>query len=193
MIDSKLWNEGHTIAEYVELAEYYQKELKVRLRDIRITQSECQKLKSINSPRKVLVLTESWCPDCLMNLPVLAKMAECATNMEIKVFIREENPEIKDYFKQFQIENIPVFWVMDEHFNKIGVWVERPKTAIRKLDRWKKENPDYSQIKMDNSIDPIEKKKKLAPLVEQLVDEMWNWYDTGLQSDTLTEIFDILN
>ena len=193
MIDSNLWNKGYTITEYVDLMDCYQKEMKVRLRDIRITQSECQKLKSINSPIKVLVFTESWCPDCLMNLPVLVKMADCFTEMEIRVFIRKENPELEDYFNGFQIENIPIFWVMDENFTEIGNWVERPKTAKRKIDRWKLENPEYDQIKMDDSLDPIDRKEKLAPLKAQFLDEMWNWYDTGLQSDTLTEIYAILN
>ena len=120
-------------------------------------------------------------------------MAECATNMEIKVFERNKNPELEDYFNSFQIENVPVFWVMDEYFNKIGVWVERPRTAKRKIDRWKKENPEFDQIKMDNLLDPKEREEKLAHLKAQYLDEMWNWYDTGLQSDTLTEIYAILN
>ena len=193
MIDSNLWNKGNTVNEYADSMEYYQKEMKERLRDIRITQSECKKLKSIIELRKILVLTESWCIDSLMNLPVLAKMAECGPKMEIKVFERNLYPELEDYFNKLQLENIPLFWIMDENFIEIGKWVERPKTAKRKIDRWKKENPEFDQIKLNNLLDPIERKKKLAPLKSQFLDEMWNWYDTGLQSDTLTEIFSILN
>ena len=73
MIDSNMWNKGYTVTEYAESMECYQKEMTERLRDLRITQSECQKLKAIISVRKILVLTQSSCIDSLMNLPVLTK------------------------------------------------------------------------------------------------------------------------
>jgi hypothetical protein len=192
MIDSGLWQKGFTFTQYVNQMKKYQKEMCERQRDLRITPSECQKLKLFTLKRKILVMSEDWCIDSLMNLPILAKMAECAPNIELRIFNRSENPELTDFFSRQLIENIPVFWIMDDEFNQCGYWVERPSTAYKKIERWKQENPEFDLIKQNVSLTPDELEKKLTPYLERFLDDMWNLYDTGLQSDTINEICAIL-
>jgi hypothetical protein len=192
MVDAWFWEKGYTIAQYVDRMRHYQKEMQERLRDLRITPSECQKLKIFTSPRKILILTESWCADSLMNIPVVVKMAECAPNLEIKVYIRSENPDLVDYFHGKQVEKIPVFWIMDGDYEMVGYWSERPKAAYKMVARWKQENPEFDRIRLDEKLEPTERFRQFAPYKAKYVDEMWNWYDTGLQSDTINEVFTIL-
>ena len=192
VIDSRVWGKGYTIAQYVDGMLYYQKEMQERLRNLRITPSECQKLKNFNLSRKILVLTESWCADSLMNVPIVMKMAECAPNLEIKVYIRKENPDLEDFFHNKQIEKIPIFWIMNSDYEMVGYWSERPKAAHKMVARWKKENPEFDRIRLDEKLDPTERLRQFSPYKAKYVDEMWNWYDTELQSDTINEVFAIL-
>src|SRR5580704_8507965 len=50
-----------------------------------------------NGPAKILAIAEPWCGDVYRELPTLARIAE-ATGMELRVFYRDENPDVMDEF-----------------------------------------------------------------------------------------------
>ena len=50
-----------------------------------------------NGPAKILAIAEAWCGDVYRELPTIARMAE-ATGAELRVFPRDENPDIMDEF-----------------------------------------------------------------------------------------------
>jgi len=189
----EIWNKGLTLQEYIGRMDIFQKEMQQRVNDIRITSAEFQKLKDFNPVRKILVVTEAWCMDSLMNVPVIAKIVETSPNITMKIIFRHEHPGLSQYFSDQGYDNIPLCWVMHEEFSFCGAWVERPQSAYRKLDAWKKDHPDFLKIQKDSTLSKEEKKIKLKPHLEKLLDEMWNWYDTELQSDTSSEIQKILN
>lgn len=193
MITEEIWNSGLSLKEYIGQMDTLQKEMQQRVNDLRITSAEFQKLREINQVRKILVLTEAWCKDSLMNLPIIAKIVEASPYTEMKIFIRHENPELTQFFSQHGYNNIPLCWVMKADFSFCGAWVERPQSAYRMLEAWKNNHPDYSEILNDNTLSDEQKKIKIKPLLDLLLDEMWNWYDTGLQSDTSREFQNILN
>jgi len=139
-----------------------------------------------------LVFTEPWCADSLMNLPILLKMAECASNLEVRIFVRAQYPDLQKYFEDQGLKNIPLFWIMDHDFQPLGYWMERPKPAYPKIERWMQRNPEFGLIRNDASLSDEEKKIKLQPISDQFVDEMWNWYDTDLQSFTTSEVWEEL-
>ncbi len=193
MITNEIWNKGLTLQEYIGRMDIFQKEMQQRVNDIRITSAEFQKLKDFNPVRKMLVITEAWCMDSLMNVPVIAKIVEASPNITMKIIFRHEHLELSQYFSEQGYDNIPLCWIMYEDFSFCGAWVERPQSAYRKLDGWKKDHPDFLEIQNDSTLSKEEKKIKLKPDLEKLLDEMWNWYDTELQSDTSSEIQKILN
>ena len=78
MINQTLWDAGLTVKDYISKSEHFSAELQERVRDVRLTPFEKNQLKPFDKPVKVFVLTESWCSDSLMNLPILAKIEEVA-------------------------------------------------------------------------------------------------------------------
>lgn len=193
MITEEIWNRGLSLQEYIERMDIFQKEMQQRIKDLRITSAEFQKLREFNQVRRIIVLTEAWCKDSLMNLPIIAKIVEAARLIEMKIFIRHENPELTQLFSQKGYNNIPLCWIMKADFSFCGAWIERPRSAYRLLEEWKNDHPDYSKIQNDNTLSDEQKKIKLKPLADLLLDDMWNWYDTGLQADTSKEFRNILN
>lgn len=193
MITEKIWQTGLSLEEYINKMDIFKKEMEQRVKEIYITSSEFQRFKNFQDERKILVLTDTKCKDSLMNLPIVAKIVEAAPNITLKIFLRNEHFALWDFFKNQGIENIPIFWVMKSDYSFCGVWVERPKSAYKLIDQWMNEHPEYVSIKNDDSLSDKEKEEKNKPLSDQLLDEMWNWYDTGLQSETIKEFFSILN
>ena len=75
---------------------------------------------------KILVITEDWCGDALVGLPGLAKLVEGAPDVEMRVFLRDANPDVMDqYLKRGLYRTIPVFVFFDEQMNELARFMER--------------------------------------------------------------------
>ena len=48
-------------------------------------------------PRKLLAIAEAWCGDVYRELPTAVRIAQAA-EMELRIFLRDENPDIMDEF-----------------------------------------------------------------------------------------------
>jgi hypothetical protein len=84
----------------------------------------------------VLVLTEDWCGDALTNFPVLARMVEGAPDVEMRVFLRDQNPDLMDqYLNRGLYRSIPVFVFFDEDMKEVARFVERPPKITEYMEQ----------------------------------------------------------
>jgi len=83
---------------------------------------------------KILAIAEAWCGDVYRELPTLARIAE-ATGMELRVFLRDENPDIMDEFlsNEGKSRAIPVFVFYTADMQYITHFTERAEIAHREL------------------------------------------------------------
>ncbi|QXM07261.1 thioredoxin family protein [Crassaminicella indica] len=84
-------------------------------------------IKKINHLVNVLVFAEIWCPDCMINVPALQKMAELNSNFVISIVSREGNEAFMDNYKVNGKTKIPTFIIMDKDFNTLGTFIEQPQ------------------------------------------------------------------
>src|SRR5699024_8421220 len=69
---------------------------------------------------RVIVLTEDWCGDAMMNIPVLLRIAE-KTGMEVRMLLRDDNLELMDqYLTNGKSRSIPIFIFIDEEGNEVA-------------------------------------------------------------------------
>jgi Thioredoxin len=85
-------------------------------------------------PAKILALAEAWCGDVYRELPTVARIAE-ATGMDLRVFLRDENPDIMDEFlsNEGKSRAIPVFVFYTKEIRYITHFTERSAGAHREL------------------------------------------------------------
>lgn len=88
-----------------------------------------------------LVLTEAWCGDAAQNVPVIAKMADQNDNIELKLILRDENPEIMDEYLTNGSRSIPKLVCLDaQSLEQIGTWGPRPDVIQEKAMEWKEDS-----------------------------------------------------
>jgi hypothetical protein len=89
---------------------------------------------SPNGPAKILALAEAWCGDVYRELPTIARIAE-ATGMSLRVFLRDENPDIMDEFlsNEGRSRAIPVFAFYTRETRYITHFTERSAGAHAEL------------------------------------------------------------
>lgn len=120
---------------------------------IKILDDTKQFLKTIKSPQTWLVLTEGWCGDAAQNLPVIHKMAEVNSNINLQLVLRDENLELMDLFLTNGGRSIPKLIALDKDLNILFTWGPRPQTATNMvLDYKTKHGSLDAQFKQDLQI-----------------------------------------
>ncbi len=90
---------------------------------------------------KVLVITEDWCGDAMMNIPVLLNIADYA-NIEVKVFHRDEDTNLIDqYLTNGTARSIPIFVFLNENHEQEHVWGPRAISVQKHVEILRKDLP----------------------------------------------------
>ncbi len=76
--------------------------------------------------RKLLVIAEDWCGDASNTVPVVAKLADAVLGLELRVILRDANPEVMDRYLTNGSRSIPVVIALDENYQELGHWGPRP-------------------------------------------------------------------
>lgn len=94
--------------------------------------------KSISEKQTWLVISEPWCGDAAQTLPFLNKIAQITENIELKIVLRDENPELMDEFLTNGSRSIPMVIILDSDLNVINTFGPRSKAATKLVADYKK-------------------------------------------------------
>jgi len=123
------------LAYYTELNNQRMKRLD---KTIKINDSLVEEIKKISEPQTWVLLTESWCGDAAQNVPVLDKLASLNEHIELKLFFRDENPDIMDKYLTNGGRSIPKLIIFPKDSNKeLGTWGPRPAELQEIYDAWR--------------------------------------------------------
>lgn len=108
---------------------------------INLTEKQIQNISKIERKVKFLCVGEIWCPDCQINLTVINKMCELNSNLEISIITRGRGQKFLSEPLGMETVKIPTVVILDENFEKIGLFLEQPKIV--------KNRDDYDEIELD--------------------------------------------
>lgn len=75
----------------------------------------------------LLALSEDWCGDAVNLLPFLARLAEQADNVDLRILGRDDSPDLMDtHLTDGRNRSIPVVMALDSDFQERGWWGPRP-------------------------------------------------------------------
>ncbi|MEO8560831.1 MAG: thioredoxin family protein [bacterium] len=74
----------------------------------------------------LLVLSEDWCGDAVNTVPVVAKLAALAPNLDLRLLARDQNLDLMDAHLTGQSRSIPTVIAFDADFRERGWWGPRP-------------------------------------------------------------------
>jgi thiol-disulfide isomerase/thioredoxin len=116
---------------------------------ISINEVATQFLKNVKKSQAWLVITEDWCGDSAQVIPVINKMAEQATAIELKLVYRDEQPELMDAFLTNGGRSIPKLIAIDKNNDVLFTWGPRPSVATKMVADYKEKHglltPEFKQ------------------------------------------------
>ncbi|CDZ99126.1 hypothetical protein BN1048_00248 [Jeotgalicoccus saudimassiliensis] len=130
-----------------------------------------------NSDIKLLIIAEPWCGHCMLNIPVLFKLAEEA-GIDVKVSLRDDNEELINAYLTNGNKVIPKVIAIDNEEKEAAVWGPRaPMTAVIQKDIMK-DMPEKGTDEYDAAFTAAKKemkeKFKTSP-------ELWDAVETDLK------------
>ncbi|UCF39586.1 MAG: thioredoxin family protein [Gemmatimonadota bacterium] len=117
----------------------------------------------------LLVIAEDWCWDAANTVPPLARLADEAGTVELRIISRDQHPEVMDRYLTEGTRSIPIIIALSAGFEEIGHWGPRPA----ELQAWAKANKGT-----------MEKKEFYA--------EMRRWHVRDGGESTLREVLALL-
>jgi hypothetical protein len=139
---------------------------------IHIPEDIAEKLKHLDKAYTFLVITEGWCGDAAQIVPVINKMAGASDKIDLKLLLRDDNPELMDAYLTNGARSIPKLLVLDtETQEPLASWGPRPAGGTNLIN---------------------EAKERDGVVTDEAKTDLQKWYlhDKGLS--TMQEIVDIL-
>lgn len=127
MKGKELFEKGISFDEFVnrDSNSYRDKTLEI-FSGIKFEENNINRIKNIDKNINILICAEIWCPDCMINVPVVEKLRQINENIHISIVDKDGN---EDFFRSFNNEDIlkiPTFIFYDEYYNVLGDFIERP-------------------------------------------------------------------
>ena len=126
MVTKERLAQGMTVQQYVDQMTVNRERFVSALETITVSTGEIERLAPLAGTRHVLVITEDWCGAAIASMPYVVKLVEQMRGADMRVFLRDENPDLMDQFlKNGMYRAIPVFAFFDEQMNELGRFIER--------------------------------------------------------------------
>ena len=136
MVTKERFMHGMTFQQYLDQMGTNKEKFLEFLKEIKIRPEDREALRKLGKKLNVLVITEDWCGDALYNFPVFAKLVEGNPNVEMRVFLRDKNPDLMDqYLNQGTYRSIPVFAFFDENMKEVARFIERPPKVTETIEK----------------------------------------------------------
>lgn len=129
-------------------------------------------IKKISKEQTWILITESWCGDAAQTTPMIHKIAENSSNIDLKVVLRDENDALINEFLTNGNKAIPKLIVLDKDTQEVlESWGPRPKTATKLVNDYKEEH---------------------GGLDAQFKEDLQKWYNKDKGKDTLDDLLSLL-
>lgn len=166
------FEKGMSSEEYIQAMEKHKENLHLVLNEFEVPEGNEDFFTKLKEEKlRVIVLTEDWCGDAMLNVPILLKLAE-KTDMEVRMLLRDQNLELMDqYLTNGTSRAIPIFIFIDQEGNERAVWGPRAETVQQFVDEQRAQLPD----KEDPSF-ADKQKEMIGAMVEKYTQDksVWN-------------------
>lgn len=136
MVTAERFFQGMTFQQYLDQMGTNKEKFVQFLNEIQIRPEDRAALGRLGRKLRCLVITEDWCGDALYNVPVLVKLLDGNPDVEMRIFLRDRNPDLMDqYLNQGTFRSIPVFVFFDEQMHEVARLIERPPAITEVLEK----------------------------------------------------------
>ena len=107
---------------------------------LKISEEISNSINSLKDNFTFLVIAEGWCGDAAQIVPVLNKISEISSKIEVKIVLRDENEALMNLYLTNGSKSIPKILIVDNQNNVVNSWGPRPSIASKMVLDYKEQN-----------------------------------------------------
>jgi hypothetical protein len=115
-----------------------------------------------------LVITEAWCGDAAQNIPIIGKIAELHSQVELRLVMRDEHLELMDLFLTNGTRGIPKLIRLNNQLEVVNTWGPRPMVAQQLVIDYKA-NPEMPYAQFAESLQQWYNQNKGEEVEKELI------------------------
>ena len=134
MTENAEWEKAVDYKSFLKDARENVELMKARYNDLQITEQDLENLRSLQNQIRILVVSNDRCNDTAGNLPILAKLTDISTKLQLRVL---DSDAYAKYHLQFKVNGkrkTPVVLFMSPEGEELCRWVERPNAAYKVIN-----------------------------------------------------------
>jgi len=93
------------------------------------------RLAALDRRVNLLVLSGTWCGDCVRQVPILRRIEEASPAVTLRILDRDANPELRDELRLSGAAKVPVAVFLNEDFFEVSRYGDRSLAAYRAMAR----------------------------------------------------------
>ena len=165
------FRQGMTPQQYVDQMKTNRDVFQKVLASVKASPDDESYFSALPEPLCVAVFTEDWCGDSLTCTPALFQLAKDTGNLEVRVFLRDQNTELAQaHLPQHRWGTVPVFVFFNPNMQEISRFIETAPGMVPILDELEVNslrevgvNPDTtkSQGELDEGTRNLVRKKRI--------------------------------
>lgn len=168
----KWFEEGIPAKEFIETMKVNKESLQSVYERFSVSEEDRAFFQEVKAKElRAIVITEDWCGDAMMNIPILLNIAQ-ATNIDTRMVLRDQNLELMDqYLTNGTARSIPIFIFIDKEGKEKAVWGPRAPKVQEFVMELRKDLP----AKEDEHFEAAQKElfKKIGQSYSEN-EELWN-------------------
>lgn len=144
-MDTQTFQSGKTWTEYMESIDKNRDKFEKVYDNFQLHEEDMLPFRAA-APLRILAIGEDWCPDVYNTLGAVAKLADCVSGCEMRIFERDTRTDIMDKFlTDGTKKSIPVIAFYDARWHLLGWWAGRNKNANEWVNEFRQGRP-YEEI-----------------------------------------------
>jgi hypothetical protein len=134
MSEDAEWENAIEYTKFLKGARENIESMKARYNDLQITEQDLEHLRSLQNDLRILVIGTERCSDTTGNIPILAKIADLSSKLQLRILDSDAHPEYHQRFKVNGKRKTPVVLFLNSKYEELCRWVERSNAAYKVIN-----------------------------------------------------------
>jgi len=134
MAENVEWENAVEYEKFLKGARENVEIMKARYKDLQITEQDLEYLRSLQNELRILVIGNDRCSDTAGNLPILAKMSDISSKLQLRILDSDAHARYHQQFKVNGKRKTPVVLFLSPKDEELCRWVERPNAAYKVIN-----------------------------------------------------------
>ncbi|MGD9396280.1 MAG: thioredoxin family protein [Candidatus Thorarchaeota archaeon] len=134
MAENVEWENAVEYKKFLKGARENVEIMKARYKDLQITEQDLEYLRSLQNEFRILVIGNDRCSDTAGNLPILAKMSDISSKLQLRILDSDVHARYHQQFKVNGKRKTPVVLFLSPGDEELCRWVERPNAAYKVIN-----------------------------------------------------------